>query len=235
MFDIHSHILPGVDDGASNEEETYELLKMSYAEGIRRIMTTPHFNVDLRKEIFRDWDRAFRVTERLAKEIAPDFRIYRGAEVFFHSKVIQMLEDGYPITLNNTYYILVEFPENVEFTYLVASLLQLQHAGYYPILAHVERYEALLREERIHELCEHGVYLQVNSSAITGKDGPRIKRHVLKLIQKDYIHIVGTDTHGVTFRPPMMSECVELLDKKVGEERRELLCRKHFFKIIKGE
>ena len=235
MFDIHSHILPGVDDGASNEEETYEMLKMSYDEGIRRIMTTPHFHVELRKEIFRDWDRAFRVTERLAKEIAPDFRIYRGAEVFFHSKVIQMLEDGYPITLNNTYYVLVEFPENVEFNYLVASLLQIQYAGYYPILAHVERYEALLKEERINELCEHGVYLQANSSAITGKDGPRLKRHILKLIQKDYIHIIGTDTHGMNFRPPMMSECMEVLDKKVGEEQRELLCRKHFFNIIKGE
>jgi len=235
LFDIHCHILPGVDDGARNQLEARRMLELAYEEGITRIMATPHFDADMTREVFVKWKQRYRWLCKAAKEIDPKFKIYLGAEIFYDSRVLRMLKKGYPLTLNKTRYILVEFPIDIDMTYLSDALFNLQVAGYHPIVAHMERYQALQKESNVKKLAQRGIRLQVNTSTITGKSGKTLKKYVLHLIKKGYIDLVGTDAHGAKSRRPQGAEAIEILDKMIGRDRRELLCRRHFFKIVRGE
>ena len=235
MFDIHCHILPGVDDGAENKAETVKMLELAYSEGITRIMATPHFDADMPKDVFAKWKQRYRWRCKVARDIDSDFKIYPGAEIFYDSRISRLLERGYPLTLNKTRYVLVEFPIDIDMTYLSDALFNLQVAGYYPIVAHVERYQALQNESNVKDLVGRGIRLQVNTSTIIGKSGKTLKKHVLHLIEKGYIHLLGTDAHGALSRRPQAKEAIEILDKKIGPKRRELLCRRHFFEIVRGE
>jgi protein-tyrosine phosphatase len=129
----------------------------------------------------------------------------------------------------------VEFPIDIDMTYLSDALFNLQAQGYYPIVAHIERYQVLHSEQNIRKLAERGIRLQVNTSTITGKSGQTLKKYVLRLIQKGYIDLVGTDAHGARKRKPQAEAAMEILDKKVGRKKKELLCRRHFFEIVRGE
>jgi protein-tyrosine phosphatase len=227
--------LPGVDDGARNKAETRRMLELAYDEGITRIMATPHFDGDMGRDVFNQWNEAYKVTCRIARKIDPKFKIYSGAEIYYDSRIPELLKKGYPITLNKTRYVLVEFPIDTDMTYLSDALFNLQVAGYYPIVAHIERYQALQNEKNVKELVNRGLRLQVNTSTIVGKSGTKLKNYTLNLIQKGYIDIIGTDAHGAKFRRPQAIEAIEIIDKKVGQKRRELLCRRHFHEIVRGE
>ena len=235
MFDIHCHILPGVDDGARNKAETRDMLEMAYQEGITRIMATPHFDADMPKDIFNRWNEAYKLTCRIARRIDPKLKIYPGAEIYYDSRIPDLLKKGYPITLNKTRYVLVEFPINIDMTYLSDATFNLQMAGYYPIVAHIERYQVLQNEKNVKKLVNRGVRLQVNTSTILGKSGSKLRASVLNLIQKGYIDIIGTDAHGAKVRRPQAEQAIETLKKRIGPRELELLCRRHFYEIVRGE
>ena len=235
MFDIHCHILPGVDDGARNKAETRKMLEMAYQEGITRIMATPHFDADMPKDTFNRWNEAYKQTCRIARRIDPKFKIYPGAEIYYDSRIPDLLKKGYPITLNKTLYVLVEFPIDTDMTYLSDAAFNLQMAGYYPIVAHIERYQVLQSEKNVKKLVSRGVRLQVNTSTIIGKSGSKLKASMLDLIQKGYIDLIGTDAHGAKVRRPKAEQAIDILKKRIGSRELELLCRRHFYEIVRGE
>jgi protein-tyrosine phosphatase len=211
------------------------MLEIAYDEGITRIMATPHFDADMPKEVFAKWKQRYRWTCKVAKEIDPKFKIYPGAEIFYDSRIPRLLKRGYPLTLNKTQYVLVEFPIDIDMTYMSDALFTLRTAGYHPIVAHIERYQALQKEHNVKELVRLGTRLQVNTSTITGKSGNTLKKYALRLIKKGYIDILGTDAHGAKNRRPQAEDAIKILDKKIGRDKRELLCRRHFFEIVRGE
>ena len=235
MFDPHSHILPGVDDGATTPEATRQMLRMAHREGIRGMMATPHFHADMDSKVFRAWKKAHQLTRTIARDISPSFKVYLGAEVFYDSRVIDLLKKGAPLTLAGTRYVLIEFPENIDLTYLLYAVRELLFAGYRPILAHIERYPVLRKEGNVAKLREAGAHMQVNASTLAGKHGLWLRNYMIKLIKKDYIFIVGTDAHGFERRRPSLLQCTGILDKKVGKDMREKLCIEHFLHMIKGE
>ena len=235
MFDIHCHILPGVDDGARNKAETRRMLEMAYKEGITRIMATPHFDADMPKDIFTRWNEAYKQTCRIARRIDPKLKVYPGAEIYYDSRIPDLLKKGYPITLNKTLYVLVEFPIDIDMTYMVDATFNLQMAGYYPIVAHIERYQVLQNEKNVKTLVNRGVRLQVNTSTILGKSGSKLKASMLDLIEKGYIDLMGTDAHGAKVRRPRAKQAIDTLKKKIGPKKIELLCRGHFHEIVRGE
>lgn len=235
MFDIHCHILPGVDDGARNIVETKKMLEMAWQEGIERIIATPHFNADMRADVFAEWNKAYKATCKIARRIDHKFKIHTGAEIYYDSRIPKLLEKRYPITLNKTKYILLEFSFDINMTFLLDALFELQILGYLPIMAHIERYQILHDESNVKNLTNRGIHLQVNASTLLGKSGTKVKNLMLNWIQKGYIDFIATDAHGIEVRRPQVRQAIELLDKKVGSHRRELLCRGHFNKMIIGE
>lgn len=235
IIDMHCHVLPGLDDGAKDEEETVKMLRMAWEEGIRGIMVTPHYNIDRDKEFSEKCREAYRRTCSLAENVNPQMRIFLGNEIYYSSGVVEALQRGEALTLNNTLYVLIEFAPYVEMLTVRKAIQELLYAGYYPILAHIERYECLRRISHVQELVEMGAFMQVNASSLEGKMGIGVKWYLKKLIRAGLIHVIGTDAHGVSQRRPKIRNCLTYVDKKAGISCRKILTERNPAKIIRGE
>lgn len=218
--DIHCHILPGLDDGAENFEEAENMLRTAYIEGIRRIIATPH-NYATRKSASAEKIReCVQWMNMYAQECNIPISLYYGNEIYYRSGIADLLENGEILTLAGSCYVLVEFEPGVDFSYLRDGMGELLRYGYFPILAHAERYDCLYEKKtRIQELRNSGIYFQVNASSclqgIMSEDRKRIKI----LLNEASIHFIGTDAHSNRTRAPRIKQSASYLYKKLGEEQ----------------
>ena len=220
--DIHSHILPGVDDGSTSFEESVRMLEFAYSQGIRRMYATPHFgsgkelcSIETVKERFAELkEKALNIGEE-------GIELLLGSEQYYNADTIEMLKCGDALTMNGTKYVLVEFDVLTDFKKIYNSLEELLFSGYRPILAHIERY-ACLREDidnvsRLKKLC---IYLQINTSSVIMKFSSS-SAFCKKLLRNGYISFIGSDCHGIKGRPPYMKDGVNILAKKINEKTLE--------------
>ncbi len=214
MIDIHSHILPGVDDGARNMEHARKILDIAYEEGIRGMIATPHYELGRNNTDVSD---LYKLLEEVKKILPEDFLIYLGHELLYYPGIIDALKLGTALTLNNTRYILVEYFPDTDFTEIYGSIRIFLMEGYIPIIAHSERYLCLLKKpDQVGELVEAGAYIQINISSISSILHT-LGRHCRKLLDRNWIHFLGTDTHGTKYRPPYVSKTLRSLEKDYGE------------------
>ena len=218
-IDMHCHILPEVDDGAQSIEETVQMLRIAYREGIRCIIATPHHHPKRGMEHPERLRKKLTIVRREAKKIDEKFRVYLGSEIFFGQDVLEKLKEGQILTMNRRNYVLVEFSPSEPFSYIKQSLQQLMMAGYEVILAHAERYRCLTEEPELAEqLGDMGILLQINAGSITGDGGRRIRKFIRYLMDEDLVFCVGTDAHSARSRAPRMKKAAEYVKKKYGEE-----------------
>lgn len=236
FYDTHCHILPGVDDGAKNIAESLEMLKIAYEEGIRHVVLTPHFHVGHYETEAGKLQEKFEELSEAASSVLPGMNLYPGCEVCFHMDASKRLGSGQLLTLAGTSYTLVEFFPKSEARVIIRGLREIQMGGKWPILAHVERYEALVGNyEAIEEIISMGIQMQVNTSAIVGKDGLRIKRFAKKLLDYEMVRFIGTDAHGAKHRRPQMKECADYITKKWGADYTEELLIQNPEKLVRGQ
>lgn len=235
MFDLHCHILPGVDDGAKDKKESEKMLKMAYRQGIRKIVATPHYYCGMEEGELEKRAAAYQWLCSLAAQISSELEIYPGAELYYESGILDELKVGRVPTLNNTTYVLVEFPVNIDYNYIFHAVQNLQYTGFRPVLAHIERYDALRNEERVSALVDSGAYMQVNAGSVSGKNGWSTKRYLLRLMKSNLIHLIGTDAHDPDRRQPLMQDCINYIDRKMGRDYRDRICYDNPSRIVKGE
>lgn len=235
VIDIHSHILPGVDDGSKNPEITRKMLEIAAKDGIEAIVATPHFEGGMTAEFLSKRKHAFEMTSKMAAEMNPPIELFMGNEVFFGESAIEALDNKVAETLNGTDYALVEFPVYSEFSYIEKAIKNITYAGYKPVIAHIERYEGMKKKYQVEELVAQGAIMQVNASTVTGAMGWGIKRYVLKLMKAGLVHLIGTDAHGVNRRRPEMKEALALIEKKIGKAYRMEISEVNPEKILRGE
>lgn len=235
IIDIHSHILPGLDDGAKNMQETIEMIRMAVEEGIDAIIATPHYEVGSVAEKNARYQEIFEEVRRYITEHQIPLQLYQGNEIFYSGSIPEILRQGGVRTMNQSRYVLLEFPFGVEYSSMQRALSILLYAGYWPILAHAERYSTLRKMNRLEELVRMGVHIQLNASAIIGCDGWRTKRYCHKLLKNQLVHAIGTDAHGSRRRRPKIRECIAYLDKKYGVKYRKQICEHNPASIIRGE
>lgn len=172
IYDIHCHIVPGVDDGATDIGETVKLLRMEYEQGVRTVIATPHFRFRMFETPAEKVREQFRLVEKAASEISPDLHVYLGCEFHANMEMLPMLREQKVMTMAGSRYVLTEFSHNSEESYIRERLGALLSGGYKPIMAHIERYEATRNSlDFVEELADMGVYMQINADSITGKDG----------------------------------------------------------------
>lgn len=173
-IDLHSHILPGVDDGAEDLKETMEMLQIAHKEGIRCMIATPHFHPRRGHRSPETMKKKVAIVRKLAEKIDPKFRIYLGTEIYFTQEVSEKLQRREILTLNGTRYVLTEFSPNDSYKHIYKSVQQLQMYGYEVIIAHVERYEDVRADlSYAEELVKTGALLQINAGSIVGKYGKK--------------------------------------------------------------
>lgn len=219
LIDIHCHILPGVDDGAKDIEETKQMLRMAYDEGIRCIIATPHHHPRRGHASIETLKKAFYLAHEEARKIDPKFYVFPGTEVFFGQDIPEKLMAGEILTMNGRKTVLLEFSPTDDFSYICQGIQQVQMAGYEVIVAHAERYQCVTEDIRNAEhILDMGAYIQVNAGSITGENGWKTKRYVKTLMKNDMVFGVGTDAHHTNSRAPKMKKAAEYVTKKFGEE-----------------
>ena len=200
-IDMHCHLLPGVDDGARDMEETRRMLKMAYDEGVRYIIATPHHHPRRGKPSTREIARQLQAVREAAHQTGDGMKVFPGTEIYFGQDIPDKLKAGDVLTMNRTEYVLVEFSPSDPFEYMQQGIQRIQMKGYIVILAHAERYDCLREDIGTAEYFqEMGVLIQVNAGSIT------------------LVFCVGTDAHDDGKRAPRMRRAAEYVAKKYGEE-----------------
>lgn len=216
-FDLHCHILPGVDDGAQTIEESMEMIDLSYKEGTRSILFTPHYVRGHNQYTKESLDETFSDFKNQVKEKYPDFNLYLGNEILYEEGIVDDLKAGNIHTLNHTKYVLVEFNIKNSYSQIYDAIRKLTNARFRPIIAHVERYLALYkRMDRIEELLDMETLLQMNISSVYGGMFDENARWCKKLVKEGYISFFGTDAHDLAERAPIINDYVGWIEKKCG-------------------
>ena len=215
MIDFHSHILPGIDDGSKDTDESLAMLKMLWEQGIDTVIATAHFHPE--EESVKEFiDRRQDSYNKLSPLLEPDLPvILLGAEVMYYDG-ISSLSDLELLCIGNTGLLLLEMPMCKWSEYAMKELNALSSAkGYTVILAHIERYLKFQPSSVWQKLSQLGLLMQVNASffnsAIT-------KRKALSMLIKGNINVLGSDSHNITTRPPNLGSAFDVIRKKLGDE-----------------
>ena len=234
MIDIHSHILPMIDDGASSVEMALEMLKMAYEDGTNSIILTPHFartygfdNPNKKiKELYEDLKYIVKV-ERIP------IQIYLGCEYLYTTKQALEEEIHEITTMNDTKYILMEFYFDVDSNTILEAVDHVLDKGYIPILAHPERYDCIQENMNIIlKAKEKGAYLQMNKGSILGRYGQIVKDTSYDLLIKDAYTFVGSDAHHPNRRTPMMYDAYQIIKELFGRIKAKDLFENNARKLL---
>ena len=208
--DIHCHVVPFVDDGADAMETSQAMIGMAYKSGTRRIIATPHYGTARAKASTGRIVRRFKMLEDWVESAYPDMEIYLGQELSYHSEIEEEIKRGRALTMADSQYALIEFRPGDQYSRIRQGLESIRMSGYRPILAHAERCEVLAGNiDYIEELVHMGIYVQVNASSITGKNGRFIKGAVKKMLKRNLVHLVGSDGHDLQKRKPVLIDAVK--------------------------
>jgi len=236
MIDLHAHILPDVDDGPADTEESLAMVRMAARDGIGTICATPHLmerpgrqRIELFETRFSELDEAIRQEEL-------PVRLVLGAEIYFQPD-LERFQDYPALTVNGTgRYLLCEFPMQGIPPGADRVIFQVIMNGIIPILAHPERNLSVLRDETVLEPMLHsGALLQINAGSLEGQFGRRVKKCALSLLKKGTVHFIGSDAHNASSRPVRLSPAVDIAAQVVGPRVARALVDDHPRCVLMGQ
>ncbi len=210
MIDIHSHIIPGVDDGSGSIEESLKMLRSAVRQGVTAIMATSHsdaflFNANLVSV-------KYKLLQDAVKEKGIPITLGFGTELYCSVRYIEenleLLNSGTYPTMNGTDYVLAEFSTRVSEENAVFCLTRLQEGGYRPILAHAERC-AFIDEHAAESLRERGIFFQINVYSVKEEKDAAIRNRANMLLRKGLADFAGSDAHRMIHRPPAYTEGIK--------------------------
>ena len=211
MIDIHTHILPSVDDGAKNIDISLGLLKEEIEQGNKYIVLTPHQNKDnLNKEFLISEFNKFKTSVNL------DISLFLGCELYYYLGAIKDLKEGKILTINNSNYVLVEFSTRDK-TDIANVVYDMSISGFKPIVAHIERYP-YLEEKDILEISKYAS-IQVNSNTFKSKEHKKLLKFLLK---NNLISFVASDCHNLDSRNCDFYEAKRLISKKYKDAYKKI-------------
>lgn len=234
--DIHSHIIPGLDDGAGDYNEAMDILRMASENGTYHIIATPHF---ISETTIIDQGLIHKKVGELQNHANGEefsISIHAGAEVFLSPDILELLDKGSICTLNDSSYILVELPMSGLPVYTNDILYKLQLKGLIPIIAHPERNgEINENPDILLSMVKRGILAQVNAGSITGLFGREVRNTAMKLIRSGLIQFVASDAHTCRGRSPKLIKAEDIVKRKFGQEMADSLFYKNGMAVLKNE
>ena len=237
MVDIHCHILHNYDDGASSLDESLEMARMAAETGVTDIVVTPHFEgraSSLRRlpilvEHFQE------LTQAIAREEIP-VTLHLGAEILCTEETVRLAQKKLLPTISTTHYFLTEFLFNEDPEFMDEMLHDLSEAGYTPVVAHPERYDAIQHDPRILEhWFRRGYVLQLNKGSILGAFGHRAEHAAHGILRAGLAHVIASDAHSSAHRTPHMEGLNRWLDHHLNPRYAKILTVENPRRIINGE
>jgi len=233
--DIHSHILPNLDDGPATLEGSLDLAKEAVANGISDIIATPHLNRDLFPFSTNASRQACKqLQEALAAADIP-LKLHLGAEVKIHPKIVEELNAGKVPMLAESRYLLLELPFDMIPPYAHEIVFQMRLAGVTPILAHPERNASIQRDPRkLGALIDLGCLTQINSTSLTGRLGEASQSTAVSMLTQGWAHMIGSDSHFAGDRGPNFKEAITVAAKYVGFDEAQKLVRENPKRLLEN-
>ena len=220
MIDLHTHILPGIDDGAKNEYEARVLLSMLKEQGVASVVLTPHFYPH-KQEL-----SVFINKRREAFQLISDFdmEMILGSETYLTESLFSndSIDD---LCIGNTRYLLLEMPDALEWTVGTFQMIDKVICKYNvrPIIAHVEKYRSVQinrhKEKLFQEFADIGCLLQINVDSAVNRS---TRAGTLKMIRNGWADYIGSDCHNLNLRPPHMHDFREIIERKFGADQMNL-------------
>ncbi len=233
MVDIHCHILPGIDDGASSWDVAIEMCAMAVADGIDHVVATPHAN----EEFPYDRARNAGLLEELVQKATSAPVLSLGCDFHFSFENIQeLIRDRQKYLIEGTSYLLIELSDFSISPTIDATVARLVAMGIRPVLTHPERNMILQgHPERILKFAEIGCVIQVTANSITGFWGDRARKVVNWLLDRNAVHVISTDAHDLRKRPLRLSDAYQAVKRSHGADIAEYLTEQNPRAIVRNQ
>jgi tyrosine-protein phosphatase YwqE len=242
VIDVHSHILPGLDDGPQTWEDSLQMARLAVEDGIHTMVASPHLfkhrSVNLAETNHKD-----EILNKIAEfkqellTAAIDLEILPGCDFPLSFESLQLLDEGRVFTINDTKrYLLLEFPDSSLPPATEDICFRLQSQGITPIITHPERH-FIFQEmpEKLGRLLDLGCLAQLTGASLTGGFGRQVARISRDMMRKGYIHLLASDAHDTKRRPPLLRKALKEASSLVGKEQALAMVTVIPEKIIRGE
>lgn len=209
MIDIHTHIIPGFDDGSVSLEMTREMLKQHLANGVSTVVATPHQN-----KIHKDKVELINRFNQLVNDVKDlPIKLLLGSEIYYYDGLIADLKNDLVLTMTNSKYVLIEFSTRTEIN-VSDVVYDIVLAGFKPIIAHIERY-GYLKENDYNEIKNNGALIQVNAHSFEHRE---YKKTLAYLLKNGLVDFVASDCHNTTTRNVDFTQSKKLIQKKFKQD-----------------
>lgn len=220
MIDVHSHILPGIDDGSKNMEMTLEMLRNAEKDGTKEIVATPHYLLEYGEATIKEVKALVEEVNFLIDKEGLNIRVYSGQEVYFNENIIENFMAGNIGTINDSRYMLIEFSMHRFDKNIFETLYELQVRDIVPIIAHPERYKPFREQPlRINDFINEGYLFQMNAGSIEGRFGESIKKTANIFLDNNIYNFIGSDAHDIDNRSTGLRKAMDILNKKSKDNK----------------
>ena len=236
-YDLHAHVLPGIDDGPKFMPDSVDIARVAYKNGTRVMLATPHkLDVNINSSI-KNIRTLMAEFKRQLKLTNIDLEILLGMENHIDLRLPQDFKDGKALTINGTRYILVELPPNSYPKYMNEVFFKLKSEGLIPIIVHPERHPIIQKTPSIlSELIAIGALSQITAGSLVGKFGKYATKTSEFLIRHRLAHVIASDTHSsIGYRNPSLKDGIEAAKSLVGAERALQMVQKTPEAIVTSE
>ena len=237
MIDLHCHILPGVDDGSADEEESCAMARLAVESGVTDIAATPHCNAPDPFYNYADsalHARFARLRQRLEREQIP-LRIHEGMEVFTTPELPRLLDEGRLLTLGGTRYLLIEFAFGETPWFAAQTLESIAARGLTPVVAHPERYYFIQDDpRRLLRWAESGYVLQLNRGSLSGMFGRHAAKAAQWCLANGCVHLFASDAHSPYRRTPQLDDLFDHIARAASPEAAALLLERNPTAILEN-
>lgn len=232
MIDLHSHILPELDDGSQSLRESLAMARMAVDSGVTAMVATPHCIDDRTREVYDAWA----LMQEVLQEHEIPLKLFPGMEIFGTTDTVRLLQEGKLLTLNGSRYPLIEFSFHSTGEEETRILRGVCKAGFRPIVAHPERYAYVQRDPRIvNRWHRMGCLLQVNRGSLLGRFGRHAQQTAFELVDRGFAAVVASDAHSHRMRTPWLEDVWTMLAKEFSPLCARTLLRENPQKILKNE
>lgn len=219
IVDIHCHVLPGVDDGPGTMEDTMAVLREAQRQGVGRMIVTPHFHPGRYVVPAEQVLYVLQEVRQCAVQEGIDIQLDPGHECYYYSGLLEQIEAGNVLTMAGTDFVLIEFEPDTLYSSIVGAVRKMRGGGFRPILAHYERYQCLHQHpDRLKELRTNGAFFQMNFDRLLDRGILFHPNPWRKQLRDGFVDFLGSDTHGMDFRPLHAGQAVEWMLKNIPKE-----------------
>ena len=233
FIDIHHPLIYGVDDGARNFEGTQRLVEAACADGIGYIITTPHITPGQVPFPLEDYYAHLRETQDWCAAQGYELQLYTGAEILYTPETPRLLREGQVPTLAGSRFALLEFSPTDSYSYIQEAVRRVGSAGFVPVVAHAERYDAIKKIDQLNDLKDNfGARIQINARTVIRKHSYFRGRWIRKIFDSGVVDYLATDAHDMPDRHACMMEAYHKLAQDYGEQAARALTGENAMEIF---